>query len=398
MALLTLLLWACAGVLAACAGYDIVLMAASLSSLLRRAHPLVRFPPRTRFLVVIPAHDESALIAGTVRSVLASDYPAALREVVVIADNCTDDTAAEARRAGATCLERADPDRRGKPWALNWMFTTVDLSTYDGVAIVDADTIVDSQFLKMMDGRLQRGERAIQGYYGVLNPDDTWLTRLAGLPASLNNHFLYPGKRALGLSCSLAGNGMCFDAELVRRLGWNAFTLSEDWEYYLILALHDVVVTSAPDAIIHGQVARSLALGQAQRIRWMKGRMQALALHWRPLLRKGLREGNMVSLDAMLDIARPTHSILLVWSLCYLAVTLLLWLSGAASAAPAVCASTIVAAQIVYFVAGFAIERPPLRTWLALAGVPWYLAWKSVLTIRALFSLHERAWVKTTRN
>jgi cellulose synthase/poly-beta-1,6-N-acetylglucosamine synthase-like glycosyltransferase len=392
-----LLVWACGGLLAACAGYNIVLMMASLPSLLRRRRrPQV--PPRTRFLVVIPAHNEAELIGETVRSVLASDYPSSLREVVVIADNCADDTAAQARAAGAACLERVDLNRRGKPWALHWVFRTLDLSAYDGIAMIDADTVVDAQFLRVMDGRLQRGERALQGYYGVLNPDESWLTRLAGLPAALNNYFVYPGKQALGLSCSLAGNGMCFDGALIRRLGWNAFTLSEDWEYYLLLALDGVVVTSAADAIIYGQVARSLELGQAQRIRWMKGRTQALALHWRALVRKGLREGTLVPLDAMFDIARPTHSILLVWSLCYLALTLGLWWGGAIPASPVVVASFILIAQIVYFLAGLAIGRPPLRTWLALAAVPWYLAWKSILTIRALFSLHERTWVKTTRN
>ncbi|HEX4568289.1 MAG TPA: glycosyltransferase family 2 protein, partial [Vicinamibacterales bacterium] len=355
-------------------------------------------PPRSRFVVIIPAHDEAGLIGATVASILANDYPDVLRDVVVVADNCTDDTAARARLAGATCFERVDADRRGKPWALNWILARLDVSRYDGVAIVDADTIVDTGFLRGMDQRLQRGARAIQGYYGVLNPDDNWLTRLAGLPAALNNHFLYPGKQALGLSCSLSGNGMCFEAALLERLGWNAFTLSEDWEYYLILALHDVRVTSAPEAVIYGQVARSLELSREQRIRWSKGRMQACALHWRPLVRKAFAEGTIRPLDALFDIARPTHAILLVLSVGYLLATLLLWTTGAiASAAPGL-ALAIVAAQAVYFLAGFAIGRPPLRAWLALGAVPWYLAWKSLVTLRAVTSLRERTWVKTTRN
>ena len=97
-----------------------------------------------------------------------------------------------------------------------------------------------------MDQRLQAGEVAIQGFYGVKNPDETWLTRLAVLPAAIKFHLCYPGKRLLGLSCPLAGNGMCFDAEILRRFGWNAVTLSEDWEYYLILAAHGYCVTPAP--------------------------------------------------------------------------------------------------------------------------------------------------------
>jgi cellulose synthase/poly-beta-1,6-N-acetylglucosamine synthase-like glycosyltransferase len=393
----TVLAWACAAALAVCIGYEIVLMLASLPALVRRRRRDPR-PARTRFVVVIPAHDEAELIGASVRSVLANVYPEARRDVVVVADNCTDDTAARARLAGAMCCERIDPDRRGKPWALNWIFGTLDLSCYDGVAIVDADTIVDPGFLREMDRRLQRGDRAIQGYYGVLNPDDSWLTRLAGLPAALNNYFLYPGKQALGLSCSLAGNGMCFDASLIARLGWNAFTLSEDWEYYLILALDGVRVTSAPDAVIYGQVAHSLELGRAQRIRWSKGRMQALALHWRPLVRKAFSERTIRPLDALFDIARPTHAVLLVSSLCYLASMLWLRAAGAMSGVLPQVAAGIVAAQAVYFLAGFAAGRPPLRAWLALAGVPWYLAWKSLVTVRAMTGLRERTWVKTTRN
>jgi len=391
------LAWICAAALAICVGYEIVLMVASLPSLVlgRRRAPL---DPRTRFVVVIPAHDEAGLIGSTVRSVLANAYPEAMRDVVVVADNCTDETAARARVAGARCHERVDPDRRGKPWALHWIFGTLDLSRYDGVAIIDADTIVDPGFLREMDQRLQRGERAIQGYYGVLNPDENWLTRLAGLPAALNNYFLYPGKQVLGLSCSLAGNGMCFDASVIRELGWNAFTLSEDWEYYLILALRRVRVTSAPDAVIYGQVARSLELSRAQRTRWSKGRMQALALHWRPLLRMAWTERAIQPLDVLFDIARPTHAVLLVLSLCYFVVMLLLGTVGVVRPLLPAIAAGIVAAQAVYFLAGFAAGRPPLRAWLALAGVPWYLAWKSVVTVRAVAGLRERTWVKTTRN
>src|SRR5205823_11661906 len=90
---LVMLAWG--AVLAACAGYEIALMIASVPRLLRRK-PAAPAEPRTRFLVVIPAHDEAALIAQTVQSVQTSDYPVALRNIVVVADNCADETAAEA--------------------------------------------------------------------------------------------------------------------------------------------------------------------------------------------------------------------------------------------------------------------------------------------------------------
>src|SRR5207245_1229985 len=129
-----------------------------------------------------------------------------------------------------------------------------------------------------------------------------------------------------------------------------------------------------------------------------EGRVGALALHWRPLVRKAIGERTLVPLDAMFDIARPTHAILFVWSLLYLTAAVLSRVAGAGPRFVLPLACAIVAAQVIYFLAGFAIDRPPLRTWLALAAVPWYLAWKSAVTMRALFTLRERAWVRTTRN
>ena len=393
-----LLVLALAGAaLALATGYQTILMLASLPWLLRRK-TLEPAPARTRFMIVIPAHDEAALIGQTVASILTSPYPADLRSVVVVADNCTDDTAAIARRAGASCWERRDLERRGKPHALHWIFERVDLGAVDAVVIVDGDTVVDRDFLGAMDRRLQAGEEAIQGFYGVMNPDETWLTRLAMLPAALKFYLTFPGKQALGLSCPLAGNGMCFKADIIRKLGWNAFTLSEDWEYYLILALNGYVVSSAPEAIIYGQVARSLELGRAQRMRWMKGRVDALALHWRPLIRKALRDRSPVPIDALLDIARPTHSMLLSWTVIYLVLCTALWAADDRAWTLVVSALTILAAQVTYFLAGFAVGRPPLRTWLALAMVPWYLVWKFGVTMKALLTLRERRWIKTTRN
>lgn len=396
--MLTIILYGVGVALGAFAGYEIVLMVASLPWLWRRRRTEPFGQARTRFVVVIPAHNEGALIGETVRSILACNYPAAMRHVVVIADNCTDDTAAHARAAGAECRERHDLTLRGKPQALHWFFKQFDLGPFSGVAIVDADTIVHADFLRVMDRHLQRGEQAIQGFYGVMNPDETWLTRLAMLPAAVKFYLNFPGKQALGLSCPLAGNGMCFDAEILRRYGWNAFTLSEDWEYYLILTIEGCRVTSAPDAIIYGQVANSLRLGKAQRVRWMKGRIDALGLHWRQLVATAVRDRSLVPLDAIVDIARPTHSMLFSWSALYAMTSAALWWVGAASAGPAALAVAILAAQVVYFLSGFALERPPLRTWLALAVVPWYLLWKFGVTLSALVNLRERSWVKTTRN
>ena len=217
-------------VLALCTAYQSLWMVLSLPALWRPAPPPDARPGLTRFAVLIPAHDEERLIAQTVRSLRESDYPSERCTVYVIADNCTDRTAEIAAAVGAQVLIRVDTHRRGKPYALAWAIEQIELNTYDAFVVVDGDTVVDRRFLAVMDVHMRRGAHALQGYYGVLNPEENWVTRLGAIPAAVKFRLHFPGKITVGLSCPLAGNGMCFSREVIARFGWNAFSLTENWE------------------------------------------------------------------------------------------------------------------------------------------------------------------------
>src|SRR4051812_25920841 len=100
-----------------------------------------------RFRIIVPAHNESAGIADTVRSLLAIDYPKSLFDVLVVADNCQDDTAEQARSAGAQVLERKHDELRGKGYALHYAFERLPADV-DAVVVVDADTLVSNNLLR----------------------------------------------------------------------------------------------------------------------------------------------------------------------------------------------------------------------------------------------------------
>src|SRR5882672_8297430 len=142
VALLALLLTALAVPTVLCAGYLLALTL--LSARLPVPVPSV---PRLRFRILVPAHDESAGIAGTVESLLAVDYPRELFDVLVIADNCTDDTAARARAAGAVVLERTSETERGKGYALHYAFGRLP-EEIDAAVVIDADTLVSQNLLR----------------------------------------------------------------------------------------------------------------------------------------------------------------------------------------------------------------------------------------------------------
>jgi len=122
-------------------------------------------PSRTRFLIAIPAHDEEAGIAATVRSCLAFDYRRELFEVVVIADNCTDQTAAVARREGASVVVRDDPIKKSKGYAIAYLIEQLRQSgqflDFDALVIIDADSTASRDLLTGFAGLLESGHHFI---------------------------------------------------------------------------------------------------------------------------------------------------------------------------------------------------------------------------------------------
>ena len=150
-------------------GYWLLL---AFAAIFRRRLPTAPARPRHRFAIAIPAHDEAAVIAGTVQYLNELDYPPDLYRVHVVADHCTDGTAAAARAAGAIAHERNSGPRTGKGAALSWLFARILADTetdaeaeasVDAVVVFDADTQVDTAFLRQMGAYLAADFPVIQG-------------------------------------------------------------------------------------------------------------------------------------------------------------------------------------------------------------------------------------------
>ena len=162
--ILLLLSWPAASIALASSLYTAGLTAAAAVARLRARPPALPAKPSSRFAILVPAHDEETVIKRLLQSLHELDYPADLLDIYVIADNCEDDTEALARAAGARVLSRRDPKRLGKGHALRWALQAISLAEYDAVVMVDADSVVDQEFLRAMDARLAAGAQAVQGY------------------------------------------------------------------------------------------------------------------------------------------------------------------------------------------------------------------------------------------
>ena len=357
-------------------------------------------PPRTRFEIVVPSHNEEAGIASTVDCLLAVDYPPDLRRVVVVADNCSDATAARASEAGAVVLERNDTARRGKGYALAHAFErALADGVTDAIVVVDADTKVTQNLLRAFDARLQSGARAVQAEYCVANPDSSWRTRLMHVGFTLFHDVRSRARERLGVSAGLRGNGMGFAASLLREVPHEAFSVVEDVEYGIRLGQRGYRVTYAGEARVFGEMVSSERASRSQRRRWEGGRAVLARRHAATLLAEGLRRRSLLLLDLAMDLLVPplTYVALATFAGVVASASWVRFGGGSPWVLAPWCAA--LAGFAVYVVRGIWLAGAGPRTLLALLWAPVYMIWKVVLAVRSPRSspAREGEWVRTAR-
>jgi hypothetical protein len=347
-----------------------------------------------RFLILIPAYDEAVGIGVTLASINAIDYPADRREIVVIADNCTDDTAEIARAAGAQVLERTDPTARGKGHAIAWAleYLLPRRPTIDAVVILDADCTVTRNLLSALETPLLAGAAAVQADYVVSNPTESWAAGLRFAAFRLINTVRPLGKDRLGLSCGLLGTGMAFSRAVLERHPWVAYSLIEDGEYHLQLVAAGERVAFVPEAVVSSPMPISLRAARNQQLRHEGGKWPLIRA-WTPLLvRSGLAAGDPVRLHAGLEPLIPPQSLLFAGNVVFAGLALT-WGNQVSRTLAAV----NLLGQAAYVLGGLRLVGAPAAVYRALLLAPALVAWKVGLYVRIVTGRGPRTWVRTDR-
>jgi cellulose synthase/poly-beta-1,6-N-acetylglucosamine synthase-like glycosyltransferase len=383
--------------------YFLFLMAITLASISsRRAHPM-EGEPLSRFLIVIPAHDEESGIATTVASCRRSNYPKALFGVLVIADNCIDRTASVAADAGARVVPRFDAVKKSKGYAIEYLIDRLiesgEFEALDAIVVIDADTTIDADLLRRFDADRRAGQDWIQCYYTVANPYQSWRTRLMTYAFSLFNGVLPLGLTTLGSSAGLRGNGMCFSTRGLRRRPWASYGLVEDMEFSWMLRLDGEKIAFEPLSRVYGAMLSSGGEAAAnQRRRWEFGRGEVRQKYLGALLR-ARRIGWWDKLLSLCELTMPTMGALLSLYLVLAIADLVAFRAGPADR-PVVrsmllaCSVIMTAAVGVYAVSPFVVMRLPWRYATTLASLPAYVVWKAVVRLRGG---RPKGWVRTAR-
>lgn len=257
-----------------------------------------------KFMAILPAHNEEAVIGNLIESLKKQSYPKELLDVYVIADNCTDGTAKVAREKGAIVLERFDEEHKTKGYALQWFLQQKieENADYDAFCVFDADNIVDSEFFKNMNKKLCQGEEIVQGYRDIKNPTDTWITAGYAIFYWTMNRFYHLARYNLGLSPLINGTGFMVKFDVIKPNGWDTETLTEDIEFSLKNIAKGRKLGWATDAIVYDEQPLKFSQSWKQRSRWTVGHMQCMKLYTKDLA-KGVKENKtLMNFDGFLYI------------------------------------------------------------------------------------------------
>ena len=255
-----------------------------------------------KFMAIIPAHNEEFVIRNLVESLKEQDYPQELYDIYVIADNCTDATAAIAKDAGAIVYKRFDEANKTKGHALQWFLKQKieENADYDAFCVFDADNIVDKNFLKSMNKKLCQGEEIVQGYRDIKNPTDSWIAGGYAIFYWMMNRFYHLARYNLGLSPLINGTGFMVKFDIIKPNGWQTITLTEDIEFSLINIAKGRKLGWATDAIVYDEQPVHFAQSWSQRSRWTVGHLQCMKHYTKDLANGVVKNKTLMNFDGLL--------------------------------------------------------------------------------------------------
>ena len=353
-----------------------------------------------RLAIALPAHNEEAVIAASVQRLLQCQYPAEAFDVHVVADYCSDGTAAAAEGAGAIVHPRGEGKRGRKGYALGWLFQRLlaDPKGYDAIVVFDADSRVDPAFLQRVNEALNAGQAVIQGRHVISNPAASTFSALADADMRLNNRIRNQAKANHGLSARLMGDAMCFHRGVLEAHPWaEASSLAEDREYGIHLAAQGIRATFAPEAVSAGQATAAWKDAGAQRLRWYGGVFELQRQYVGPLLKAAVRDRNLAALDLALDLLLPPFSTLAIAAAGTTAGAGVLAALGLTSWVLFGAAASLLLLAGLFPLIGLAAERAPASAYRALLHGPAYALWRAGIGLKAALRRGNVPWVRTRR-
>lgn len=243
-----------------------------------------------RYAFIIAARNENAVIGNLIKSIKSQNYPSDLIDVIVVADNCTDNTAEIARSNGAIVYERFNNLLVGKGYALDYAFNKIkeehgDYTAYDGYFIFDADNIIDKNYVLEMNKTFDNGYNVITSYRNSKNFDTNWISAGYSLWFCREAKYLNNPRMMLKTSCAVSGTGFLINSSIIKKYnGWKFNLLTEDIEFSVVNILAGEKIGYCENAMFYDEQPVTFKQSWHQRMRWSKGFYQVMFKYGRELI------------------------------------------------------------------------------------------------------------------
>ncbi len=350
---------------------------------------------RPRIAVLVPAHDEAEVIEPTLAGIKAQLAPG--DRLVVVADNCTDDTAAIAERCGAEVLVRENLRLRGKGYALDYGVQALRADPPEVLVVVDADCQLATHALAHLAGTAGDSGRPVQALYLMRSPPGAGVGRKLSELAWLVKNFVRPlGGSRMGMPCQLMGSGMAFPWASLGRVGLATGHIAEDVLFGLELAKAGTPPIFCVSALVDSRFPVSEEGAETQRRRWIHGNLTLLSAEVPKLIWRGVRTADLRLIGMALDLAVPPLALLVLAAFAVAGATGAAGLLGGGWTAFGLAICVFAVANLAVLTAWWRYGRHIVSGW-QLISAPVYALKKLPLYVSFLTS-RETAWVRTRRD
>ena len=260
------------------------------------------------YLILYPAYNEDRVIVSSVHKFLGQYYPYKGFHVAVISDHMQPETNEKLAQLPITLLQPVF-EKSSKAKAMQYAMDQINQS-YDYVVILDADNVVDSDFLEKLNEVCAKGYKAIQCHRCAKNSNND-IAVLDGVSEEINNTIFRKAHNRIGLSSALIGSGMCFDFKWFKKNVYRLTTAGEDRELEALLLRQGVYVHYEPDIHVFDEKVSNKDNFQKQRLRWMTAQIQSL-FNLLPYVPQAIATGNIDYIDKTVQQALIPRSMLIV--------------------------------------------------------------------------------------
>lgn len=362
----------------------------------RKAAPAAQHSgPSPRIAVLIPAHIEEGLIGRTVLPLVAQLGPR--DRIVVVADNCDDATAAIARTAGAEVVERKDPTHQGKGYALSYGFAHLAADPPDVVIVVDADCRVTPGALQTLASLAVATNRPIQSENLLLPPEHpTPEAMISALAFLVRSSVRARGLMRLGLPCQLGGTGMAIPWQVLLKAPATEAHLAEDMLMGVALAEIGHPPLYCPSAGVESYLPVKREAGKSQHRRWEHGHLEVLIHKVPRVVMRGLARRDVQLVAMGLDLLVPPLTLLVLFLLATLALTITLGLTLHYWVPASIATSSFIMVAFGTSLAWLKFGRHlvPLRYVLT---IPAYVLWKLPIYLSFALRRRQKTWERAER-